>query len=162
MKKWRRIFLHGLVGLAVVTATALVVCLDGVDHRPYFREPYYTETVSRLRAQSATNTTVRGELSAGFGRALLTPTINAAQDDPSKGQFRSLPLAGYGNRHGRPATGVHDDLYVKAVALRVGTRLGIMVGVDALIIPPERRRATQSRTWFAPRTNLPQRDTYPL
>ena len=137
MKKWRRIFLRTFVGLSVVTATALIVCLDGVDYRPYFREPYYTETVARLRTHSATNAMIRGELSAGFGRALLSPTVNATQDDPSKGQFRSLPLAGYGNRRGRPATGVHDDLYVKAVAFKVGTRVGVMVGADALIIPPE-------------------------
>jgi len=48
-----------------------------------------------------------------------------------------LPLAGYGNRHGKPASGVHDDLYVKAVAVRVGNRVGVMVGADALILPPE-------------------------
>ncbi|MEO6034405.1 MAG: neutral/alkaline non-lysosomal ceramidase N-terminal domain-containing protein [Verrucomicrobiota bacterium] len=137
MKKWRRILLRSLAGLSLATATLLVVCLDSVDHRPYFREPYYAETTGRLRAEAATHPMARGELSAGFGRAKLTPTVNAAQDDPTKGQFRNLPLAGYGNRHGRSATGVHDDLFVKAVALRVGTRLGIMVGADALIIPPE-------------------------
>lgn len=59
------------------------------------------------------------------------------QDDPGDGKFRSLPLAGYGSRRGKPATGVHDDLYVKAVALRVGDRVGVMVGADALIIPAE-------------------------
>lgn len=116
---------------------ALVLSLDDVDHRPYFREPYYTETISRLRTQTATNAIARGELKAGFGRALLTPTINASQDDPAKGQFRSMPLAGYGQRQGKPATGVHDDLFVKAVALQVGNQVGVMVGADALIIPQE-------------------------
>lgn len=115
----------------------LLLALDGVDHRPYLREPYYAETATLLRASMDTNRLVQGELSAGFGRALLTPTVDATQDDPAQGKFRSLPLAGYGNRHGKPATGVHDDLYVKAVALRVGGRVGVMVGADALIIPPE-------------------------
>jgi hypothetical protein len=101
------------------------------------RQPYYAETAARLRADLATNQTVRGELSAGFGRALLSPTVNAGSDQPLKGQFRSLPLAGYGSRHGQPARGVHDDLFVKAVALRVGDRLGVMVAADALIIPAE-------------------------
>jgi hypothetical protein len=32
---------------------------------------------------------------------------------------------------------VHDDIYVKAVAFRVGSLTGVMVGVDALIVPPE-------------------------
>jgi hypothetical protein len=121
------------------------LCLDGVDYRPYLREPYYVETATRLRASLVTNTVVRGELAAGFGRARLTPTVNAPADDAAKGQFRSLPLAGYGNRHGKPATGVHDDLYVKAVALRVGNRLGVMLGADALIIPPEVTEAAMRR-----------------
>jgi hypothetical protein len=121
----------------VLIALAIVLCLDGVDYRPYFRQPYYRDTVARLQAELTTNSAIRGPLSAGFGRARLTPTINAPQDDPGHGQFRSLPLAGYGNRNGRSATGVHDDVYVKAAALRVGGRLGVMVGADALIIPRE-------------------------
>ena len=84
------------------------------------------------------NPVLRGDLAAGFGRARLTPAIHATQDEPAKGEFRSLPLAGYGSRHGKPASGVHDDLYVKAVALRVRDRIGVMVGADALIIPRPR------------------------
>lgn len=137
MKKILRILLRLALGLAVLVVGALILCLDGVDYRPYLRAPYYAETSARLRSSLATNTVVHGELAAGFGRALLTPTINAPTDDPTKGQFRALPLAGYGNRRGKPATGIHDDLYVKAVALRVGNRLGIMLGADALIIPRE-------------------------
>jgi len=109
--------------------------LDGVDFRPYFREGYYTKTMARLRALEETNGVVRGELAAGFGRARLSPNVNASENVPAQGQFRSLSLAGYGNRHGRSATGVHDDLFVKAVALKVRDHLGVMVGADALIIP---------------------------
>src|SRR6478736_6858836 len=123
-----RIVLRLFVGLAAFIVIGLVVCLDLVDYRPYFREPYYQETVARLRAHSATNIITKGELFAGFGRARLTPTVNAVQDAPDQGKFRSLPLAGYGDRKGRPAIGVHDDLYVKCAALRVGQRLEIMLG----------------------------------
>src|SRR6266446_9833404 len=119
-KRFRRIILRVSAGLAAFVAAALVLCLDGVDYRTYFREHYYTETVERLNASARTNTIARGELAAGFGRALLTPTVNAPQDDPGSGRFMALPLAGYGNRKGHPATGVHDDLYIKAVAMRVG------------------------------------------
>lgn len=137
VKTWKRKLLRVLAGLALLLVAVLVSCLEGVDYRPYFREPFYVETIARLKDRSATNTLQRGDLAAGFGRTVLTPTLNATADEPAQGRFRTLPLAGFGNRKGRPATGVHDDLYVKAVALRVGTRLGIMVGVDALIIPPE-------------------------
>jgi neutral ceramidase len=137
VKRLLRIGLRVLAGLAVLVVTMIVFCLDGVDSRPYFRQPYYTETAARWRTCSETNSLARGELAAGFGRVRLTPKVNAAQDDPAQGRFRSMPLAGYGSRHGRPASGVHDDLYVKAVALKVQERTGVIVGADALIIPSE-------------------------
>lgn len=129
----------GRLGAALGAGLLLlaVASLDRVDHRPYFREPWYAETTTRLRAHLATNAVTRGPLFAGFGRARLTPTIGADSDDPMLGRFRALPLAGYGDRQGRPATGVHDELYVKALALRVGERLGVLVAADALIIPRE-------------------------
>ena len=137
VKRALRISLRVLAGLATLAGAAVILCLDRVDNRPYFRETYYSRTTAQLQASVETNKLARGELAAGFGCARLSPTVNAPQDDPARGQFRSLPLAGYGGRHGKPATGVHDDLYVKAVALRVGDRLGVIVGTDALIIPAE-------------------------
>ena len=137
MKRALRISLRVLAGLATLAGATVILCLDGVDYRPYFREPYYTNTAAHLQASAATNTVARGELAAGFGRARLSPTVNAPQDVPAQGRFRSLPLAGYGGRHGKPATGIHDDIFVKAVALRVGDRVGVIVGTDALIVPPE-------------------------
>lgn len=137
MKKILRLLLRiGLVLLVLVLALVLA-CLDTVDTRTYLRAKYFSETTARLSALRATNNLVRGELAAGFGRARLTPAIKAAQDAPAEGKFQSLPLAGYGNRKGKPAEGVHDDLFVKAVALKVGDKIGVMLGADALIIPPE-------------------------
>ena len=137
VKRYLRIGLWAVAGLAVLLVAGGIVCLDGVDSRPYFREPYYATTSAQLRASAETNRLAQGALEAGFGRARLTPTVNAPQDAPAQGQFRSLPLAGYGGRHGKPATGVHDDLYIKAIALKVQDRVGVMVGADALIIPTE-------------------------
>ncbi len=137
VKRPLRIGLRVLAGLAVLAVATVILCVDGVDSRPYFRESYYAQTIAQLHASAETNKLARGELAAGFGRARLSPTVNAPEDVPAQGQFRSLPLAGYGNRHGRPAKGIHDDLYVKAVALKVQGRIGVMVGADALIMPPE-------------------------
>lgn len=124
MKKAARIAARIFLGLLVVVGIAAVVCLNRVDYRPYFREPYYKTTVSRLRSVADTNRLAHGELEVGFGRAKLTPTF-------------PLPLAGYGDRKGKLATGVHDDVFVKAVAIRVDGRVGIMFGCDALIVPRE-------------------------
>ena len=137
MKRTGRWILRLLAGLVALSFAVCLVGLDGIDHRPYFREPYYLETVAQLHARTATNTVARGELAAGFGRARLTPTLNATPEVPAEGRFRAVPLAGYGNRKGKPATGVHDDLHVKAVAIRVAGQIGVLVGADALIIPRE-------------------------
>lgn len=83
-----------------------------------------------------------GPLRAGFARMKLTPTLGANADAPERGEFRSLPLAGYGQRGGRPATGVHDDLWAKALAFASGNQTGIVVAADLLIIPREVTEAT--------------------
>ena len=137
VKKLVRIGLWTLAGLAVLLVVAGFLCLGSVDSRPYFREGYYAQTIAQLRAIAETNRLAHGDLAAGFGRAKLNPAVNAAQDAPAQGQFRALPMAGYGARHGKPAKGAHDDLYIKAVALRVQGKVGVMVGADALIIPRE-------------------------
>jgi neutral ceramidase len=124
VKRAARISARIALGVVFVLGVAAFLCLDRVDYRPYFREPYYKTTISRLNATANTNTLARGELQAGFGRAKLTP------DFP-------LPLAGYGNRKGAIVTNVHDDVFVKAVAIRVGEKTGIMFGCDALIVPYE-------------------------
>ncbi len=128
--RWCGLGAGGLLGFG------LILSLDTVDYQPYFHTEYYQHTLARWR-QRAVIHAAHGEVQAGLGITRLTPTVHATQDVPGQGQFRSLPLAGYGSRQGRPATGVHDDLYVKAVALQVEDRLGVMVGVDALIIPAE-------------------------
>jgi hypothetical protein len=122
VKKAGRIAARVFIGLLLLLVVLAVLCLDTVDYRPYFRQPYYKETVARLQTAAKTNALTSGNLSAGFGVAKLTPTF-------------PLPLAGYGDRKGKIATGVHDDLFVKAVALRVADRVGIMFGADALIVP---------------------------
>jgi hypothetical protein len=137
MARTSRNILRLVAATVGILALTVVLCLDGVDYRPYLHETYYAEAMARLQKLATTNHVARGDLSAGFGRALLTPRVGTVQDDPAKGEFKSLPLAGYGSRHGKPALGVHDELYIKAVALRVGDHLGIMLGADALIIPPE-------------------------
>lgn len=136
-KAWRIVGGLGVVGLVLAVLGASVT-LAPVHREPFGETPYAARTLERLKAMAGAGRDARwGELRAGFGRAILTPTLGAAQDDPEKGQFRALPLAGFGNREGRPATGVLDDLWVKAVAWEVGGRTGVVVASDALIVPRE-------------------------
>ena len=141
----RRLLLRLSLGTTLLVALVAGITLDGVDHRPYVASAYATETTARLRESMQSTVVVHGDLEAGFGRARLTPTINAERDDPARGVFRSMPLAGFGNRDGKPATGTHDDIEVKAVAIRVAGHIGVMVGADALMIPPEVTEAVMRR-----------------
>lgn len=125
------------LGLAGFVVLICLLCLNTVDYAPYFHSAYYNETAARFERISATNRIEVNTLQAGFGIARLTPTLNASEDKPAQGEFRHIPLAGYGNRDGKPATGVHDDLWLKAIAVRVGRQTGILFGTDALIVPRE-------------------------
>lgn len=135
MKRLLRILLRlGLAALLLLVAL-LLVTFAPVDRAPWPEAPLAATLASRLHTLQAETNVVVGPLLAGFGRGRLTPSLGAAQDDPAQGAFRALPLAGYGQRQGHPATGIHDDLWVKAVALVVDGRTGVVVSADALIIP---------------------------
>ncbi len=64
-----------------------------------------------------------GQLKVGWGTALILPPPGT-------------PMAGYSARKSAPATGMHDDLNVKAVAFNDGTDTAVVVGADMLLIPP--------------------------
>ncbi|MBX3436220.1 MAG: neutral/alkaline non-lysosomal ceramidase N-terminal domain-containing protein [Planctomycetaceae bacterium] len=62
-----------------------------------------------------------GELSAGVARVDLTPPLSM-----------KAPLGGYGARMNRPAEGVHDRLFAKALVLSDGNRRFALVTCDLL------------------------------
>ncbi|MCK7536099.1 MAG: neutral/alkaline non-lysosomal ceramidase N-terminal domain-containing protein [Marinilabiliales bacterium] len=75
-------------------------------------------------------------IGAGFARASITPLLGNASDSFSEGKFIKVPLAGYGDRKGKYASGIHGSIFVKAVALKVKSRLAVIVSRDLLIVPP--------------------------
>jgi hypothetical protein len=107
-----------------------------VDYTPYFNSEYYNETRSRLDSISNRFSLAKGVVQVGFGKVNITPFLHAGEDDPDNGIFKNVPLAGYGNRKGASAEGTHDSLFIKAVAVRVGEQLLVLVGSDMLIVPP--------------------------
>jgi hypothetical protein len=144
MQWWKRVR-RWTAGTLVVLGVGLVATLDRVSFEPAFRQAEHLETRRRLTASAAVAPRAEGNLSAGFGRARLTPTLGAAVDRPEEGQFVRIPLAGYGARKGKPAQGVHDDVHVKAVVLQAGDRKVAMVAVEALIVPPDVATAAAER-----------------
>ena len=40
-------------------------------------------------------------------------------------------------RKGAPATGIHDSLFIKAIAIKVLDKTMVFIGSDLLIMPPD-------------------------
>jgi len=107
-----------------------------IDHTPYFDSDYFEESILRIDSLKKSINQTNGPLLAGFSRVSITPMLNQTEENYREGKFVQIPLAGYGGRKGAPASGVHDSIFVKAVALKVGNELIFLVSADLLIIPP--------------------------
>jgi hypothetical protein len=81
------------------------------------------------------------ELRMGFARRVITPALGG----------RPVYLAGFG--HNRVATGVHDDLYARAVAVSDGRQTVALVSVDLIGLSIEDTK--KSRELLAARTPQP-------
>lgn len=85
---------------------------------------YYTKAIAAIDQQGkrlAINPDV-GPLHVGWAKRPITPP-------------KGTPLAGYGDRKGKPSAGVHDEIFVKALAVSDGTDTAVIVGSDMLIVP---------------------------
>jgi len=128
--RWRLAFRWmggGFLGVAGLVGTGLVSGLT----------PVVSDLAPVASVSAAQGSMDPGPIRSGWSRFSLTPTIGASATDPALGVFQSVPLAGYGNRKGTPAAGIHDELWVKAVAFASRSATGVMVAADALIIPRE-------------------------
>ncbi len=75
-----------------------------------------------------------GSLTAGTARVDITPPLDM-----------KASLGGYGERMSRPATGVHDRIWVKALLLRQGEKRFVLVTADMLALPPGFKSAVLER-----------------
>jgi neutral ceramidase len=121
--------LTGLVILFFISSCAVV-------RTPYPTTDYYRKTVSRLNSIKSKSNELTDSLYAGFSKSNITPGLKNSFNDPILGKFKKVPLAGFGQRKGKPATGVHDSIFVKAIALRAGGQKLVVVSADLLIMPP--------------------------
>ncbi|MEZ4849271.1 MAG: neutral/alkaline non-lysosomal ceramidase N-terminal domain-containing protein [Bacteroidia bacterium] len=122
-----------LIGLLALIIIGGFIILDRVDYTPYFETDYYQKTRARQDSLMKETQLYSGALQIGFGRVNITPQIG--KDDQPAGVFSAVPLAGYGDRKGVSATGVHDSLYVSVIAIQVGEIKRLLVSADMLIIP---------------------------
>ena len=124
---WWKKTLIGLVVFMVLLAGAFVLFIGPwpTYTASFEGTGYFTGDLARIdkAVQQCTITDKPGELKVGWGTASITPPPGT-------------PMAGYSARKSKPATGVHDDVMVKAVAFSDGTDTAVVVGADMLLIPP--------------------------
>ncbi len=107
-----------------------------VKRTSYFDEEYYKNTVVQIDSLRSATLIINDSVQAGFAKVSITPVLNNPEDNYLEGIFIQIPLAGFGDRKGKPATGVHDNIYAKAVALKINRQTLVFVSADLLIIPP--------------------------
>jgi neutral ceramidase len=128
----------GIILSLFLLSIILISCLSTsrIERASYLRQDYFQQTVARLDSIKSATVIVNDSLQAGFARLSITPTLNNSKDFFSEGKFIQIPLAGYGARKGKSSTGIHDSIFVKAVALKINGQTLVLVSADLLIMPP--------------------------
>lgn len=124
-------------GTIIAVLVFLIFIFTGtVDHTPFYESDYYKNTCSRIDSLRKNTIVIEDSVRAGFAKVSITPGLNNIKEEYSEGKFMQVPLAGFGARKGKPATGIHDSIFIKAVALKVAQKTIVFVGADLLIMPP--------------------------
>jgi neutral ceramidase len=128
----------GIISAVILILLSLVFILitSPVKRSSYYEEKYYKNTRAILDSIKAESFSDYDSIKAGFAKVNITPSIQNSVDNYREGKFVQVPLAGYGDRKGKGSTGIHDSIFVKAVAMEVKSQLLVLVSADLLIMPP--------------------------
>jgi neutral ceramidase len=119
MKKVFRIL---LVVVLVITGILLAM-VTTIDRTPYQEMDYYAKWKAQLEQFNPAADTTTRPIMVGFAKANITPPY-------------PTPMAGYGNRRGKPFEVVHDSIYVRTILVANGKDTIALTSADLLIIPP--------------------------
>ena len=134
MKKSIRILLFVLSILIICLLGMVYYSVSQIDTRPYFQTSYYQNTIEKINNRIDESGAVNGQLLAGYAKVNITPIIDTSNQDINEGRFNRIKLSGYSD--GKYATGIHDSLYAKAVALDIEGEIQVLVSSDLLLMPP--------------------------
>jgi neutral ceramidase len=128
----------GIISAVFLAILVLIFILGTsfVKRTSYYEEEYFKNTQARIDSIKHDSFSELDSIEAGFAKVSITPSIQSLSDIYSEGRFIQVPLAGFGARKGKYATGVHDSIFVKAVALRVKSQMLVLISTDLLIMPP--------------------------
>ena len=125
MKRRYRFLLTPIAFLVAVAGCFVTLIGPWPTYKSGFKDkPYYKQAIAAIEQHSkrSSHRTAIGRFEAGWSSRSITPPIGT-------------PLAGFGDRKGKPSTGVHDEIFVKALAVSDGTDKAVIVGADMLIVP---------------------------
>ena len=126
MRLWKKILIG--IGVFVLVLAGLIVTFIGpwpTYSSSFEGTPYFNKAITAIdeNVKLSKITDSPGRLKGGWGVASIVPAIGT-------------PLAGYSARNSKPSTGVHDELYVKALAFSDGEDTAVVAGADMLLVPP--------------------------
>lgn len=126
-----------ILGIFILCLLLLIfLSTSFVGRKAYFNEDYYKNTIAQIDSARSGTLIKNNSIEAGFARVSITPYLSNSDNNYIEGKFSQVPLAGYGDRKGKPATGIHDSIFVKAAALEINGRTIVFVSADLLIMPP--------------------------
>lgn len=121
--KFLKILLKTIGILLLILVVAIASMITTMDKTPYKEMAYYKEWKSLIAEVKTDTTTSPDSLKVGWAKVNITPSS-------------PTPMAGYGNRRGRPFVTVHDSLYIRAMVIDNGGVQAAIIAADLLIIPP--------------------------
>lgn len=135
MGKWLRILVKIFGALILLLILLFFLATSTIDTSPYFETQYYRNTIENIEEAVKDKTEAKGSLRAGFARINITPKMVSGIPDPKKSEFNTIKMAGYGD--GKIATGVHDSLFAKAIAIDVNNESIVLINADLVAIPED-------------------------
>ena len=132
-KKWERRLLRVLAALVIIFLLLRIFAFGAIDTTPYFETSYYHHTIQKIDAEIKGMAETQGLLQAGFSKVSITPKIGVDSPDANKGEFNAIKMAGFGS--GQIAVGIHDSIFAKAIALKVGQKELVLVSADLVFMP---------------------------
>lgn len=121
--KFFRILFKILGVIVLILLLFIVSVITTMDKTPYKEMGYYKEWKSLIGAVNIKDAEQTDTLKVGWAKVNITPAAPA-------------PMAGYGNRRGKPFTSVHDSLFIRAMVVENGNVKAAIIAADLLIIPP--------------------------
>lgn len=119
MKKVAKVVLIILSVLVLIVAAMVTI----VDRTPYQEMDYYAEWKAQIEEFEPDVDTSSQAMMVGYAKSNMTPPY-------------PTPMAGYGNRRGKPFEAVHDSIFVRTILVAKGSDTIAFTSADLLIIPP--------------------------